>query len=83
MDDLKTTISLLIENAPAMREAGIKRAQFGDVIVDLEPHFKEAPLPETEPEDERSQNPFDDANTFGEGGGYMPGFSRLHGRGEK
>ena len=81
--DLRETIKLLTDLAPGMREAGIKRAQFGDVIVDLEPHFEETPLPAEGPTEGKNISPFEDENTYGEGGGYVPGFSRLRDRTEQ
>ncbi len=81
---LLEAILLLEKHSERLREAGVKRLQVGDVIVDFEAHFEEPErLPIGDTDDKgRTLNPFEDDDTFGEGGGYMPGFRRLLDRDE-
>lgn len=78
--NLELSIKTVVAHAEDMRKAGISKAQFGDIVIELEPFLvEEAPLTESGKE-ARSSDPFEDADTYGEGGGYVPGFRRLRDR---
>lgn len=80
--NLEITIKALVANAEEMRKVGIKRAQFGDILVELEPFLEsEAPLSEESDDAGGRSDPWNDEDTYGEGGGHVPGFQRLRDRG--
>jgi hypothetical protein len=80
-DDLKHAMSLLIEIGPDLRRAGVESFRGYGLHVHFTPHVEEflpdltAPTP-TEPD--TVSDPFSDASTYGEGGEFVPGFSRLN-----
>ena len=59
-------LELLIERAPALREAGVAHIEIGDVVVDLHPHYVLQQPDDDDDEPTRApRDPLEDDATFG------------------
>lgn len=77
MKDPKKLLDLLVQQAPALREAGVQRIEYkgDDFIVE----FRAAdfrPIPQPKEEVKPDADPFEDEWTYGGPGAYVPTFRR-------
>lgn len=70
------TLQLLIDKAPAMREAGIRTLSIGETCITLDPPETPIDVAAKAPADTSDLDALMDATTYGMKGGGVPGFPR-------